>query len=386
LDGESTPDPEPPSAILVRVRVLHLVDRLTNRGGAYVHLLGVLEALSGDHDLLLATGRDEATARAPCPVELVPGLDERTSRPVALDELADRFQPDVVHLHNLMNPAVLEWAARRGDTVSTVQDHRYFCPTRGKWRLDGRACDVAMDRSACASCFDDPAYFEEVYALTDRRLRAVRERPAVVLSSYMKEELARAGVPREGIHVIPPFVHGLDLEAVADGPACVLFVGRLVETKGVRDAVEAWRRANVGLPLVLAGTGPLRADLREPGVSVLGWVERDRLARLYRRAHALLLPSRWQEPFGIVGLEALAFGVPVVAWDSGGVREWHPGPELVPWGDVEALSRALVRATAERSRPVLRDDRFDRGRLVGRLVELYVALTPFARRNGLPVV
>jgi hypothetical protein len=68
------------------------------------------------------------------------------------------------------------------------------------------------------------------------------------------------------------------------------------------------------------------------------------------------------------------------------VREWHPGPELVPWGDVEALSRALVRATAERSRPVLRDDRFDRGRLVGRLVELYVALTPFARRNGLPVV
>jgi glycosyltransferase involved in cell wall biosynthesis len=202
----------------------------------------------------------------------------------------------------------------------------------------------------------------------------------------MKEELARAGVPREGIHVIPPFVHGLDLEAVADGPACVLFVGRLVETKGVRDAVEAWRRANVGLPLVLAGTGPLRADLREPGVSVLGWVERDRLARLYRRAHALLLPSRWQEPFGIVGLEALAFGVPVVAWDSGGVREWHPGPELVPWGDVEALSRALVRATAERSRPVLRDDRFDRGRLVGRLVELYVALTPFARRNGLPVV
>ena len=36
------------------------------------------------------------------------------------------------------------------------------------------------------------------------------------------------------------------------------------------------------------------------------------------------MPSRWQEPFGIVGLEALTLGTAVAAWDSGGVREWHP--------------------------------------------------------------
>jgi glycosyltransferase involved in cell wall biosynthesis len=355
------------------MRVLHLVDRLTDRGGAYRHLLGVLEALAQEHAQLLAVGRDEGVTKAPCPVELLPGLGERTFRAVALDEVADRFRPDVVHVHNLMNPAVLEWAAGRRDTLVTVQDHRYFCPTRGKWTLEGRVCEVAMERSACASCFDDPAYFAEVYALTERRLRAVRGRPLVVLSSYMKEELARVGIPREQVHVIPPFVHGLDLHARPDGPPCVLFVGRLVAAKGVTEAVEAWRRARVDLPLVVAGTGPLREGLADPGVEVLGWVDRRRLASLYRRARALLMPSRWQEPFGMVGLEALAFGVPVVAWDSGGVREWHAGSGLVPWGDIDGLSRALEKAIGKRARCVPPEG-FERTVLMGRLGGLYAEL------------
>jgi glycosyltransferase involved in cell wall biosynthesis len=153
----------------------------------------------------------------------------------------------------------------------------------------------------------------------------------------------------------------------------VLFVGRLVEAKGARHAVEAWRRSGVDLPLVIAGTGPLRGELaaraeRTPGLEVLGWVERDRLSALYRRARALLLPSRWQEPFGITGIEALRFGVPVVAWDSGGVGEWHPGPGLVRWGDVEGLARALAEAVSRRvNSPPL----FERDEAIGRLLAIY---------------
>jgi glycosyltransferase involved in cell wall biosynthesis len=189
----------------------------------------------------------------------------------------------------------------------------------------------------------------------------------------MKEELVAAGMPAPDVHVVPPFVHGLDLGATASGPPCVLFVGRLVEAKGVRDAVEAWRRSGVELPLVVAGTGPLRGELsqraeRTPGLELLGWVERDRLSGLYRRARALLLPSRWQEPFGIAGLEALHFGVPVVAWESGAVGEWHPGPGLVRWGDVEGLARALAEAV---SRRVTLPPSFERDEAIGRLLAIY---------------
>ncbi len=52
------------------------------------------------------------------------------------------------------------------------------------------------------------------------------------------------------------------------------------------------------------------------------------------------MPFRWQEPFGIVGIEALKFGARVIAWDSGGIKEWHRGP-LPDWGDIAAMSELL---------------------------------------------
>jgi glycosyltransferase involved in cell wall biosynthesis len=357
------------------VRILHVADRLSDRGGAYAWMLGVLEGLASDHELRLVVGEDQGVAGMPCPVESRPGLEARTATDVELDDLVPGFEPEVVHLHNVVNPAVLEWAAGLGNAILSVQDHRFFCPTRGKWTRAGEVCRTAMTKELCAGCFEDEYYFREVYALTERRLAAARRLPLVVLSRYMRDELAAAGVPAGSLSVVPGFVYGLEAGAAPSGPPCVLFVGRLVEAKGVRDAVAAWRRSGVDLPLVVAGTGPLRAELAVhpdtgdgAGLEVLGWVERERLSGLYRRARALLLPSRWQEPFGMVGLEALSFGVPVVAWRSGGVAEWHSGPGLVEWGDVEALARSLQDAVHRRVTP---PRGFERADAVGRLLAVY---------------
>jgi len=334
------------------VRILHLVDRLTERGGAYRHLLGMIEWLSTHgHAQLLACGEVAAEAAVACPGTVVKGLAARVAEPVALDAVHADFAPEVIHVHTVVNPAALSWAARQG-AVMTVQDHRLFCPGRGKWTGDGRVCGERMSRDVCRACFEDERYFGEILGLTERRLEAVRDMAAVtVLSRYMRDELVAVGVDGTLLHVIPPFVHGLDPSAEADGPPCVLFAGRLAESKGVLDAVAAWRGAGTGLPLVFAGTGPLRTKLEAEGFEVLGWLDRLGLSRAYRRARAVLLPSRWQEPFGIVGLEALSLGVPVVAYDSGGVREWHPGDGLVPWGDLGALAVALGEAVARRAQP-----------------------------------
>jgi glycosyltransferase involved in cell wall biosynthesis len=360
------------------MRILHVADRLPGRGGAYTWMRGVLDGLAAHHEQTLVVGElgeDASPLRLPARVVVRPGLESRTAAPFELDDLVADLAPDVVHLHNLMNPVVLEWAAARPGRLLTVQDHRYFCPTRGKWTLAGEACRRAMTRELCAACFEDQAYFGEVLGLTERRLAAVRRLQVSVLSRYMREELVTAGVRAESVHVVPPFVHDLDLQARADGSPCVLFVGRLAESKGVRDAVKAWRRSGVELPLVLAGTGPLRAELeaeaaraKGPPLEVLGWVERGPLSALYARAGALVFPSRWQEPFGIAGIEALSFGVPVVAWESGGVGEWHPGPGLVHFGDASALARALAKHVGRR---LLLLPRFDRDEAIGRLTALY---------------
>jgi glycosyltransferase involved in cell wall biosynthesis len=330
--------------------------------------LGILDALvAGGHQVRLAVGVDDGQVRVPCPVSLVPGLETRLRSPADLGAVAASFRPDVIHLHTVVNPAVLESAAGLKALI-TVQDHRSFCPTRGKWTAAGTVCRSALGPETCAACFEDEAYFREIFALTTARLEAIRRLTIVVLSRYMKRELESAGVDAARVVAIPPFVHGLDTDARPDGPPCVLFVGRLSTTKGIDDVLAAWRLSGLHQPLVFAGSGPDRGRLEAAGAEVLGWVDRPTLARLYRRAVALVMPSRWQEPFGIVGLEALTLGTPVVAWESGGVSEWHPGPGLVEWGDVAGLARALREAAGSR---VGAPRGFEKDRLMEQLIRIY---------------
>jgi glycosyltransferase involved in cell wall biosynthesis len=232
-----------------------------------------------------------------------------------------------------------------------------------------------MSREACAACFDDASYFAELLPLTEERLRAIRGLHVTVLSHYMRGELVAAGLEPQRVHVVPPFVHGLGRRAAGEvrPRTHVLFAGRLVDAKGVRDAVAAWQRSGLDLPLVVAGTGPLRAFAEDAGAQVLGWVDRERLGALYRGAAALVMPSRWQEPFGIAGLEALTLGCPVAAWRSGGVQDWHPGgPLLAEWGDVDGLARALRAAVTDGR--AARPSGFARGDAMARLHAVYSAV------------
>jgi glycosyltransferase involved in cell wall biosynthesis len=353
------------------MRVLMLADRLSARGGADWHMLGVVEALLAQHGVELAVERVDGTAEVGCRVHHVPGLGARERSPVDLDGLVEVVRPDVIHVHNVVNPEVLHWAVGRR-ALLTIQDHRFFCPGRGKLTASGEICETPMGADVCAGCFDDVGYFERILALTMDRIAAARQLPVVVLSDYMRGELCRVGLAPGSVHVIPPFAWGLDRDAAPDGPPCVLFVGRLVAAKGVADAISAWRASALGLPLVMAGTGSRREQAeRETGVQVLGWVSHERLSALYRRAQVVLFPARWQEPFGIVGLEALTMGTPVAAFRSGGVPQWHPGEGLVDWGDVDGLARAAAELAGQ---TVTAPPGFEREALMERLVGLYAML------------
>ena len=340
--------------------------------------------------MLVAAGEVDGALETSHVAHIVPGLAARSDLDAegraapaqatlaALDALVAHAAPDVIHVHTVMRPSVLAWAADH-DALVTVQDHRVFCPGQGKWTASGERCDTPMSSEACAGCFEEPTYFRKTLEVTEARLRSVRRmRRVIVLSEYMARELRAVGVSQDRIAVVPPFARGLQLDAEPEaGGSCVLFVGRLVSAKGVWEAVDAWKEAGLGLPLVFAGTGPLRAGLEAEGFEVRGWLDRGALSSLFRRASVLVLPSLWQEPFGIVGLEALAFGVPVAAWDSGGVGEWHPGEGLVRWGDVPALAAAMHQLAGTRAEP---KPGFHEEGLMDRLVALYRSAHPSALR------
>ena len=325
------------------LRILHLNDRLSDRGGADWHLRGVLHHLSKRHKVLLAVGRKDSGVTADCETRIVANLDSRTDAPIELHDIVADFQPDIVHVHNVVNPTALHWASQ-ARAIMTVQDHRSFCPGQGKMKADRSLCTEPMEKDNCISCFGDEDYFLNIFTLTSRRLLSVQAmRRVIVLSHYMREELVQVGTAPEIIEVIPPFVHGFSITQTEKKNKHILFVGRLVHTKGIHDAIEAWKRSGIELPLVIAGAGPVRGEINEEGVEFKGWLSRQDLGELYRNAAMVVLCSRWQEPFGIVGLEALSQGTPVVAWESGGISEWYPG-KPTPWGNVDALAQSMTKS------------------------------------------
>jgi glycogen(starch) synthase len=143
----------------------------------------------------------------------------------------------------------------------------------------------------------------------------------------------------------------------------VFAIGRHVPQKGfdilIRAFAQLVERPAFRHQLLLAGDGAERAALEhlcdELGLSArvtfLGGTDRSRTASLFRGADAFVLPSR-HEPFGIVNLEAMAAGVPVVATDVGGVPEFVVDGEsglLVPPGDAAAMAQAIARVTDDPS-------------------------------------
>lgn len=168
----------------------------------------------------------------------------------------------------------------------------------------------------------------------------------IVCSRYMAGEVNRLfGVPHECIAVIPNGV-ACPPAATADEAECmrvvreelglgtgpvIFFVGRMVREKGVHLLLEAAPRVLHEHPeavFVLAGKGPMLEEWRQMAeqrglasrVRFLGFVDDDRRNLLFRMAAAAVFPSLY-EPFGIVALEAMALGTPVIVADTGGLRE-----------------------------------------------------------------
>jgi glycosyltransferase involved in cell wall biosynthesis len=370
--------------------VLLLSARLSDRGGAERWLLGILARLqkallpapSLPHpplphsplppppptvDTLLAVGRLDPLLPAAefariGPSVVVQGLDDRGARrrgaqqaAARLRRLLDDFRPHVIHVNDITNPALLDLVAATDRAVLTVQDHRLFCPGRGKVDALGQLCTAPIG-DACLRCFADPGHGRAMLDLTRRRLEAVAHMCRVtVLSRYMAKQLVAAGIPAEKIVVLPPFVDRVEGQSSPEhygDPGHHLFASRLAWHKGVDVALAAAARLGGPLPLVVAGDGPLAADVAQAAaasrgrIRYLGWADRPALSGLLASARSLWLPSRWAEPFGIVGLEALHAGVPVIATGVGGIGEWLTTRcgVVVPPGPVETMAAAIASA------------------------------------------
>ncbi|MBA3948534.1 MAG: glycosyltransferase [Acidobacteria bacterium] len=172
----------------------------------------------------------------------------------------------------------------------------------------------------------------------------------------MRRTALATGYPSDQVVVVPYFV--VDADSAAPEPRTILTGGRFAREKGFDLFIDALARVPRPWRAIVAGDGMERAALerraREAGladvIEFAGWQQEAGMRALYARAAVVVMPSRWPEPSGIVGLEAMAQGRPVVAFASGGIPEWLVHGEtglLAPPLDSASLGAGIASVLAD---------------------------------------
>jgi glycosyltransferase involved in cell wall biosynthesis len=311
------------------------------------------------------------------------------------------YQPEVVHVHNtfpLLSAAVLHACRDAGvPVVATLHNYGLSCANRAFFR-DGAVCHDCANRLPVSSvvhgCFRDSraATLPVAISMTAHR-RAWRSLVSayILISASQRDLLHGFGLPEDRVFVRYNLITRRDRLQTAPEPM-VVYAGRLDEIKGVRLLMAGWDRyreqaGEPGLRLAIAGAGTLDAEVTawastRPSVLLTGALSSAECASLISRARAVLLPSAWEETFGLVAVEAMAVGVPPIASGHGSFPELiTPGVDgaLFDAGDPAALGRAIAGAErnpeqyatyGEQARKTY-EQRFDPERNLEELLEIY---------------
>ena len=374
------------------MRILHVNNQANFHGGVERILFDIAESLSdyGDQGLLFSNGGSAGSFDAPF-----------SWLGMSLEEALEDFRPDVALIHKVDDPALIARVTASVPTQVFVHDHDLTCPRRHKYIIGS---DSPCSRKAGVSCLTNLCFIERAPAdnlIPVTLFEGVRRQRGqlkassgaagmIVASEAMRQELIQNGVGGHRISVISPIPRSTD--QITDQPVSqapnILFVGQVIRGKGVDLLLRAMTELPAGVHLTVVGDGSHLGACRKLAeelmisdrVTFTGWVNHEQLNAYYDEAQLLVVPSRWPEPFGMVGVEAMARGRPVVAFDTGGIREWLNEGEnglLAKPGDVEDLAQNVqkllnnepLRLAMSRQARESVERKFNHSRFVGELYE-----------------
>jgi glycosyltransferase involved in cell wall biosynthesis len=270
-------------------------------------------------------------------------------------------QYDLIFIHKVpvLAPFLVEG---RRPLVRMVHDHDVTCPRRH--RYDAYTHQVC-NRPATWLCALDLGFVERD---PDRLLGLRFKSPGaffadlashrlldglVVASRYMRQTFAINGIDEQRIHIAPPPVKGAPHASPVPAAPHLLYVGQLIRGKGIDQLLKAFVHLPDRCRLDIVGDGNARESLeavvRAAGlaerVRFRGWVGHEQLGTLYTESRVVVVPSRWPEPYGMVGIEAMTHGRAVVGFAVGGIPDWLKTGVTglaVEAGDIRGLAAALT--------------------------------------------
>jgi glycosyltransferase involved in cell wall biosynthesis len=353
------------------MRILIAQDTADAAGGVESYLAAIVEELGSRGHAVLALHQWAATGRG----SWAANVDTACVQTLGADAACARvraFCPDVCFSHN-MTPLATErrlldeWPVVKmmhgyfGTCISGLKAHA-FPSLRACDRAFGAACLALYVPRRCGQ-LSMAALGEGYRWASAQRALFGRYRAVVVASRHMRDEYQNHGVPAERLHVLPLF-STLDARSRAGSavnPATVLFAGRMTSLKGGQALIPAIAHAQRLLgrrvPVIFAGDGPQRAEWQalaeatDVRAEFTGWIAAELRPAVYGRATLVAVPSLWPEPFGLIGLEAASLGIPAVAFDVGGVRDWlepeRNGVLVDPAAGAEGMGAALAALLAD---------------------------------------
>ena len=248
---------------------------------------------------------------------------------------------DIIVIHNIINPEILQ-KLPSDKTFFFAHDHNIYCRRHHYYTpLNRTNCHRKYNSLICKIC---SLGRNKVPPLAE-----YRKFPALVLSDFMAENLRKNGF--EKVIKLPAFIKPAERKHIFDGTLRILFLGQLIRGKGADLMLKTLAKLHIPFKCTIAGDGKDRVMLEKmvdklklrDKVHFTGFVSEPE--KLWADCDIFFFPIRWQEPFGLVGLEALAHGVPVVAFDLGGVREYLASGEcgvLIPEKNISAAAMIMV--------------------------------------------
>jgi glycosyltransferase involved in cell wall biosynthesis len=344
------------------MNLLFVHARLGSFGGAEANLFATASELRRrGHRVGLLTR--ERTGRNEEGWEKVFGDDIWLDETV-IDSVTRNFGFELAYVHKWEDPTSTAALLACGlPLVRMVHDHDIYCMRSYRYHpLSRRVCHRPLGLRCIFPCLA-PIQRNHEGGLPIRWASFARKREELALAKefhrnivatpYMRDELLLNGFDPRRIEIhspVPPPIEPLTSQFSERN--LLVFAGQLIRGKGVDVLLRALAKVKSRFEAVILGEGGHRAYCErlcrklglQDRVTFHGFIPEERLRSFYQEASAVLVPSVWPEPMGLVGLEAMRFSLPVVAFDAGGISEWLRDGEngfLVPWMDTGRFAAAV---------------------------------------------
>ena len=263
-------------------------------------------------------------------------------RPFGSNEVANKFaalledfRPDIVHvgnIHSQLSPIIVRIAHEKGcKVVWSIHDYKLLCPRYDFLQSGKTVCEECLSDLRAVlnhNCVKNSKVasllgYKEATKWTRKKLGEWTD-AFVCASDFVSDIMIRGGFPKEKIHTIVHSINtkrcSLENYPVKDDRMYYCFIGRLSHEKGAKTLIEAANKCPQ--KLVIIGDGPLADQLKSiahNNIEFVGFKDWNGIKEIVSKARFCVAPSEWYEVLGLVNLEALCLGVPILGANIGSI-------------------------------------------------------------------